>query len=152
MRDILTNLYSKNWLYELLPKEMSRNRRYKANFCLCIGKINSFKLLKQHMGDISGERLISILSNIIIANSRKSDFCCRYNNSFAIILPDTPSNGGLIYTKRIDEILEQKNFFYDDSRKNIYLNWGVCEFHPSKHPTAGELVDSVFEKLKVQAG
>jgi|GEM_PF-6410036 diguanylate cyclase (GGDEF)-like protein len=149
MRDGLTGLYNKRWFFEILPKEMSRSRRYKSGLTICIGEVKDFNGIKEQLGYLSGEKLVSIISSILLSNSRKSDFCCRYDNSFAVVLPDTPAKGGELFAQRINNILNKQKFLSENSAPRVNLKWGICQFNPVTHPTAGEMVESVFESIQV---
>lgn len=149
MRDHFTGLYSKNWFFEILPKEMSKARRYKTELSICIGNISEFYTIKYNLGYLSCDRLITIISSILHSNSRKSDFCCRYDNQFAIVLPETKAYGACVYTGRIDDLLKHKNFYYGESKTDINIDWGVCQFNPLLHPTAGSMIESAFSFQKI---
>ncbi|MGM0419184.1 MAG: diguanylate cyclase domain-containing protein [Thermodesulfobacteriota bacterium] len=148
MRDGLTGLYNKRWFFEILPKEMSRSRRYKSGLTICIGEIKDFHGIKEQLGYLSGEKLVSIISSILLSYSRNSDFCCRYDNSFAVVLPDTPAKGGELFAQRINNILNKHKFLSENSETCVNIKWGICQFNPVNHPTAGEMVESVFESIQ----
>ncbi|MDY0361111.1 MAG: GGDEF domain-containing protein [Desulforegulaceae bacterium] len=126
MRDELTGLYKKKWFFEIIPKEISRAKRYKTDLSVLMAEVVDFSQIRDKSGHIFLEKILSQISEVLLEDSRKSDYCCRYNNNFAIVLTNTPFEGAQVFSSRINKNLKNKSLLQNE---NIKLKWTIPEFN-----------------------
>jgi len=86
VRDPLTGLNNRRFLYEYLEKEISRLKRNKRKMAVIICDIDNYKEFNDACGHIAGDDILVNLSNLLQKNFRKSDVICRYGGDEFLIL------------------------------------------------------------------
>ncbi|MCG6201023.1 GGDEF domain-containing protein [Psychromonas antarctica] len=84
--DALTKLYNRRALESKLSIEWERFIRYKAPFCLMMLDIDDFKVINTQLGNQEGDRIIINIAEILLNNTRKTDFCARWGGTEFLIL------------------------------------------------------------------
>jgi len=86
--DALTKLYNRRALESKLLLEWQRFVRYKESFCLIMIHIDDLKLINNSFGYQEGDRIIIEVSEKLLRNTRKTDFCARWSGAdFLIFCP-----------------------------------------------------------------
>lgn len=107
-KDPLTDLFNHRYLYEKLESELKRLNRSKTALSLVIIDIDHFKRVNDKYGHLAGDKLLTRVSEVFKANSREIDTIARWGGEeFAIILPDTDSQGALKYAERLRKAIEK---------------------------------------------
>jgi diguanylate cyclase (GGDEF)-like protein len=111
-QDALTGLYNHRAFQQRLREECARATRNKSPLTLVFLDIDNFKHYNDSQGHPAGDELLKGIARILEGDSRQSgetkwgartsDIVTRYGGEeFALILPDTPSEGGRIKAERI---------------------------------------------------
>ncbi|MBN1452424.1 MAG: diguanylate cyclase [Anaerolineales bacterium] len=108
-RDSLTNLNNRRHFLILAEKEWHRALRYKHPFTVLMLDLDHFKQINDRYGHSIGDQALISVAGIIQATLRASEIAGRYGgDEFAIILPETTAQNGLLVSRRIcNEIIEQ---------------------------------------------
>ena len=89
-RDALTDLYNHRYFHEQLSHEVERANRYNRPLSIILMDLDHFKEVNDTFGHLMGDKLLTLIGQIINNHVRGSDIAARYGgDEFAIILPDT---------------------------------------------------------------
>ena len=87
--DVLTGLYNRRYLLELLPRELARARRYGASLAAVMLDLDHFKEVNDALGHNAGDVVLRELGQLLKASVRESDVACRYGGEeFVLIMPE----------------------------------------------------------------
>lgn len=138
--DALTGLPNRRALNVLLSAWMQERKP----FSVVAVDIDFFKQVNDTYGHQVGDQVLQFLANVMRANSRKGDFCCRYGGEeFIILLPNTPSDEAYQMIERIRTTLELKT---SPTGKPITISCGVASY-PDHAATAHELLECADQAL-----
>jgi diguanylate cyclase (GGDEF)-like protein len=100
--DPLTRLLNRPALEKELSEELRRVMRYNRVASLVLIDIDSFTEVNSESGVAMGDLLLTCLSGVILTNIRVMDIAGRYHGGqFILFLPETPLDGAVILTQRI---------------------------------------------------
>jgi diguanylate cyclase (GGDEF)-like protein len=102
VRDSLTGLLNHTAIKEQTAVCLSRMRRQKSPMVFGIVDIDHFKKVNDTHGHPVGDQVIRSLSHLLKQRLRTTDVVGRYGGEeFAVVLPDTPLEGGALVMDRI---------------------------------------------------
>ncbi len=88
--DVLTNVNSRRWWFELAEAELSRSRRYGSHFSLMVIDLDFFKRVNDTFGHDAGDALLRRFADMLRAECRQSDIIGRVGGEeFALLAPET---------------------------------------------------------------
>jgi len=88
--DVLTNVYSRRWWFELANVEFSRWQRYKGRFSLMVIDLDYFKRVNDTYGHETGDRVLCRFADMLRAECRQSDIVGRVGGEeFTLLAPET---------------------------------------------------------------
>ncbi len=141
--DPLTHLHNRRHLMEMVEKEFQRASRKGAHLSLIILDIDYFKKVNDTYGHQEGDRVLTILADIVRRRLRSYDLAARYGGEeFVLLLPETPVNEALPIAERLR--LEVQEHVFDGSLQGqvITISLGVATY-PSPRI---ESIDSLFRQ------
>lgn len=107
LTDPLTGIYNYRHFIRTLDAEISRVKRYQHSLCLLMIDVDNFKHYNDTFGHPEGDRLLKKISKTLKNNLRSVDVVCRYaGDEFAVILPETSADEGLLVAKKIKNAVE----------------------------------------------
>jgi diguanylate cyclase (GGDEF)-like protein len=88
--DVLTDLYTRRWWFELAGTEFSRCRRYDRRFSLMVIDLDFFKRVNDTFGHDAGDKVLRCFADMLRAECRQSDIIGRLGGEeFALLAPET---------------------------------------------------------------
>ena len=124
--DGLTRLYNHRHMHECLDKEIARGTRFGTTFSIIMLDLDFFKTYNDTYGHLAGDDVLTSVGKCIQASIRTVDMAFRYGGEeFAIILPETMTEGAYLVAERIREKIEQKVF---NGRSSITASLGIASW------------------------
>lgn len=143
--DPLTGLWNRRYFNMRLMEEMERTKRSDSPLCIALIDTDNFKGVNDSYGHVAGDELLSEIAKTMRHKTRAFDIIARWGgDEFAIIFPDTTTDGALVVAERIRlAVSDNKNTY------NVTLSIGVLavDGKTSLRRTL-ELVDHALYKSK----
>ncbi|MDA8227066.1 MAG: GGDEF domain-containing protein [Desulfitobacterium hafniense] len=110
-KDPLTGLKNRKFFYEKLNEEMERVNRTGASLSLVFIDIDNFKQTNDTYGHSTGDEVLKKLAIVFESSTRSIDTVARWGGEeFAIILPETNSEGATIFAERLRKNVQDLDF------------------------------------------
>lgn len=141
--DPLTHLHNRRHLMEMVEKEFQRASRKGAHLSLIILDIDYFKKVNDTYGHQEGDRVLTILADIVRRRLRSYDLAARYGGEeFVLLLPETPVHEAMAIAERLR--LEVQEHIFDGSLQGqvLTISLGVATYPSSRI----ESIDSLFRQ------
>lgn len=141
--DPLTHLHNRRHLMEMVEKEFQRASRKGAHLSLIILDIDYFKKVNDTYGHQEGDRVLTILADIVRRRLRSYDLAARYGGEeFVLLLPETPVPEAMAIAERLR--LEVQEHIFDGSLQGqvLTISLGVATYPSSRI----ESIDSLFRQ------
>lgn len=124
--DSLTKAYNRQYLYQRLPDELERCRRFGDPLSLIIFDVDHFKRFNDNWGHAAGDFVLRQLVRLVHQTVRDIDGLVRYGGEeFLLILPKTPLSGAVDLAERLREAVEQTTFQWSDQNLQVTISLGV---------------------------
>jgi diguanylate cyclase (GGDEF)-like protein len=109
--DGLTKLFNSRQFYAVLHGEIERSNRYDHPLTVLMLDIDDFKKYNDTYGHLEGDRVLVRFAEIIKECLRQTDAACRYGGEeFAVILPSTGGEQGVVTAERVRVALKNEVF------------------------------------------
>jgi two-component system, cell cycle response regulator len=137
--DALTRLLNRRALMDRLSVEVDRARRFRSQLSLLMLDLDHFKSINDEYGHLAGDGILRQVGVVLSAGVRTIDVVARYGGEeFVIILPETGSDGAVVFAERLREHVRDHEFELGDGRNNhLTCSIGVATF-PSPHVSSTE--------------
>jgi two-component system, cell cycle response regulator len=113
--DDLTRLYNSRYLNLVLRRESKRASRSGRPLSLLFLDLDGFKQVNDKHGHQAGSKAIIEASVIVSRSARETDVSARFGgDEFAVILPDTGSEGAVAVAERIRDRIGACKFLASD--------------------------------------
>jgi len=90
IKDALTNLYNRRYLFETLEQLVARSKRHNSEIGIIMVDIDHFKKLNDNYGHDAGDKVLQQLSYFFQSITRSCDIVCRYGGEeFCVVCPET---------------------------------------------------------------
>lgn len=129
--DGLTGAFNKRYFDEETEREIYRFFRYSRPLSLLMIDIDFFKKVNDTNGHLAGDRVLTQLSQLIMANIRREDVFCRYGGEeFALLMPETDLGGAVEQGERVRSLVEGARFDFEGMVLKITVSIGATAAEP----------------------
>jgi diguanylate cyclase (GGDEF)-like protein len=113
--DDLTSLYNSRYLSQVLRRETKRASRSGRPLSLLFIDLDGFKEINDVHGHLYGSKALVEAAAVIRTSARETDMIARYGgDEFALVLPDTGSDGATAVGERIRERVAAHRFLQSE--------------------------------------
>lgn len=147
--DKLTGLANRHYFEQKLKDELGYADFTGNPINFLIFDLDNFKKFNDSYGHIWGDKLLSLFSDIIMQNIRKSDIPVRYGGEeFLIIVRDMDLLTAKSIGERIRRQLEKQRIYVgrDDEKRRVTVSCGVAQF-PKHSSNIREVIDLADKAL-----
>ncbi len=127
--DVLTNLFNRRWLDEMLPRIFERYQTKNSSFSIIMLDIDHFKHYNDNYGHLSGDAAIRNIAATITDNIRPNDMAARYGGEeFMVLLPDTNREEAEIIAERLRIAIKARKIVSENKTKlpSITASFGIA--------------------------
>lgn len=142
--DPLTRLLNRRALLERLSAEVDRARRFRNQLSMLMVDVDYFKSINDQHGHMVGDAILRQLATLLSSAARTVDVVARYGGEeFVMILPETSTDGAVVFAERLRERIRGHRFEVDANRTfHLTCSVGVATF-PSPRVTS---TDDLFAR------
>jgi len=146
--DDLTQLYNSRYLSQVLRRETKRASRSGRPLSLLFIDLDGFKGINDTHGHLYGSRALIEAAGVIRQSARETDVVARFGgDEFALILPDTGSEGALAVGERIRDRINEFHFLTSDGLDiHLTVSVGVATL-PDVAASAEGLIQAADEAM-----
>ena len=141
-KDPLTKLLNRRTLERSLSAEWDRFLRYHDDFCIVLFDIDDFSLINESLGYVEGDRVLIEVANMLVSNTRKTDFCARWGEEeFLILCPVCKSEQAMVLAEKLRATL------YRTLKDGVELSASFSVAQSNKSTSLEELMKRVHFSL-----
>jgi len=134
-RDGLTALANHKRFYEILERELWRNRRYGGCLSVIMADVDNLKQINDTYGHRAGDKVIKEISRRITTCIRQIDIAARYGgDEFAVVLPNTELQDALVVAERMVKTVASKCITWKREEIVPSISVGVGQYGPENSP------------------
>lgn len=102
LRDPLTGLHNRRYLFEVGPGLLELARRQNAPLCVALLDLDHFKALNDTYGHAAGDAVLQFFAQLLSLGLRRSDVLCRHGGEeFVIVMPDISADVAAATVQRL---------------------------------------------------
>ncbi len=133
--DILTGLYTRNYLEHALRTEIHRAKRLHMPLSLMLVDIDNFKRINDRYGHDAGDTVLMEVGKFIRSVLRNCDIPIRLGGEeFLVLLPHTNLDGAVVVAERLRKVAEGMRVRHENSLISLTVSVGVSEVKDLEDP------------------
>jgi diguanylate cyclase (GGDEF)-like protein len=146
--DDLTQLYNSRYLSQVLRRETKRASRSGRPLSLLFIDLDGFKGINDTHGHLYGSNALVEAAAVIRISARETDIVARFGgDEFALVLPDTGSDGALAVGERIRDKIHAHRFLHSEGLDiRLTVSVGVATL-PDVAASAEQLIQAADEAM-----
>jgi diguanylate cyclase (GGDEF)-like protein len=153
--DRLTGLYVRTFFDKCFYRELRTAFRSRQVISLLMVDVDKLKRINDTFGHLAGDEALSTVGSVLRQATRNTDISGRYGgDEFAIVLPQTGSEGARVVGQRIIQLLARKNLVDEQGQEYLHCSIGLCVLEPNqilnrvttRHPISPDY----FEKMSTE--
>ena len=149
IRDVLTGLFNRRYLDEVLERELSRAMREGHPLTVMMLDLDHFKKLNDTYGHQAGDEVLKVLGNMLRHNARTEDIPCRYGGEeFLLVLPNMSMADARVRAEQWREKFESMQIVFGQFSLTGTLSIGIATF-PGHGRTRDELIEAADKALYI---
>lgn len=152
IRDALTNLYNRKYLYDKLGQAIDTYKKNEDYFSVAIIDIDFFKSVNDNYGHIAGDFVLKEFAEVLINSIRTYDVLGRYGGEeFIIILQGISKESAEKVIERILNKIRNITFRFEDKDINITFSCGISDVYDINHHelNINNIIDVADKKLYI---
>lgn len=127
LTDSLTGLLNRRALFDLLSREMTREKRYDRPLALIMLDIDHFKQVNDRHGHAAGDTVLKQVASICTLALRNSDSMARFGGEeFVIMAPEAGQDSALQLAERLRIALRSTDIEVDHTTLRVTASFGVA--------------------------
>ena len=150
-RDALTGLVNRRGFDRVLHEQIRLARRESKPLTLMMCDIDFFKQYNDNLGHPEGDKCLQAVANMLARTcQRPGDLACRLGGEeFALILPNTPRSGAMMFARALTELLASGKLPHPASPVSPYVtvSGGITTCVPDESTTSMGMVTRADEAL-----
>ncbi|MBT9582213.1 diguanylate cyclase [bacterium] len=124
--DPVTEVYSRNHLYQRTHDELRRARRYQRHLSLLAVNLQGLDEVRSHHGHEIGNQMETLFTEVLLECVRETDMVARLgDNCFAVLMPETDALSGMFAAERICQHSRESELL---ARYYVTAHIGLCSF------------------------
>jgi len=148
LTDPLTGLPNRRAIEEWANRQLSGSARYVFSFLVVLADLDHFKAVNDTHGHDAGDTVLKKFSELLKANSRRSDICGRIGGEeFLFILTHTTKENANVVIERIRAALEATKFDFAGGSLTVTASFGVAGFEGTQAADFNRLVSQADAAL-----
>ncbi|SON95023.1 Sensor protein [Xanthomonas citri pv. fuscans] len=143
IRDPLTGLYNRRYLEETLSHELARCTRRALPLSVLMLDVDHFKRFNDLHGHSGGDRVLAAIGELLLAQTRGEDICCRYGGEeLTIILPEVDLPTACMMAEKLRAGIEALQVMGD----GVCLPKVTASFGAASFPAHASTVASLLQR------
>lgn len=135
--DPLTKIYNRRYVIQTFPKLSVLMDRKDGKLRVFLIDVNNFKMINDHYGHETGDKVLKHLSSLLVITTRKSDIVARFaGDEFIIIAPFSDEKGEDTIIKQINKELRKSS---EELKLDISVSIGT-----SVYPNDAKTLDGLL--------
>jgi two-component system cell cycle response regulator len=148
LSDPLTGLPNRRAIEDWATRQLSGAARYGFPFLVVLADLDHFKTVNDTHGHAAGDTVLKKFSEIVKANSRRSDMCGRIGGEeFLFVLTHTTQEGARVVIERIRAEFEATKFEFAGTSLTVTASFGLAGFEGTQAPDFNRLVSEADAAL-----
>lgn len=125
-RDVLTGLYNRRSMNDLLESELGRSRRSGRPFFVAIADIDDFKKVNDTYGHECGDEVLKVVARLFLEGGvRTTDYVGRWGGEeFLFILTETDYKGAKTVFERVRKAVANEEIIYKGQKIPVTVTIG----------------------------
>jgi diguanylate cyclase (GGDEF)-like protein len=148
VKDMLTGLYNRRHLEEVLKREERRAKRHNISIGVLLLDVDFFKKVNDTYGHDAGDEVLRRLGALLDIEFRGEDTVCRYGGEeFMVVLPHADLEGSKTVAEKLREKIQQSiKIVWQGKELGITVSIGVAVY-PDHADTIHKVVDCADSSL-----